>query len=131
MDRHNTRQYEDYFVIRMVCRQLDWQIDASGAAQIGRALILALSGVEAFMLQVESDFYESIMPTGWRNVEIDSATWHELLRSFVWVKELYICGALSQLEELSRALVVSNEGEFYPLPVVNESESCGLTVANW
>ena len=102
-DIYNTPQYEEYFVIRMVCRQLDWQID--GAAQI---CILARFGVKA--LTLESDFYESIMPTEWRNGEIDNATWHELLRSFVGVKELYIqvCCALS--EDLSRSLEMNGVG---------------------
>jgi hypothetical protein len=44
------------------------------------------------------------MPTEWQNGEIDGTTWHELLRSFIGVKELRICDSLS--EELSRALQV-------------------------
>ena len=50
-----------------------------------------------------------MLPTRWGNGEIDGATWHELLRSFIGVNELHICGALSQ--ELARALQVDGVGE--------------------
>ena len=43
-----------------------------------------------------------------RNGAIDSATWHDLLRSFIGVKQLRISNAL--LEELSRALQVDEVG---------------------
>ena len=49
-----------------------------------------------------------MIPTEWQNGEIDGTTWHELLRSFIGVKELYIDDAL--LEELSRALQVDEVG---------------------
>ncbi|KAH9046542.1 hypothetical protein EDB84DRAFT_1466190 [Lactarius hengduanensis] len=48
------------------------------------------------------------MPAEWQNGEIDGTTWHELLRSFIGVKTLHICGGLSK--ELSRALQVSEIG---------------------
>ena len=51
------------------------------------------------------------MLTDWKN---GSATWHELLRSFVELKELYICGALSQ--ERSRALKIDGLGLDRRLP---------------
>ncbi|KAH9033756.1 hypothetical protein EDB85DRAFT_1949693 [Lactarius pseudohatsudake] len=49
-----------------------------------------------------------MMPTEWRNGEIDGTTWHELLRSFTGVNKLRICAALS--EEVSRALQVGEVG---------------------
>jgi len=104
MDHHSTRLYGDdgRFVLRVMNKQLDWQIDC--AAQICSALMPALSGVEKLTL----DFYGLAMPTEWQNGEIDGTTWHELLRSFIVVKELHICGAL--LQELSRALQVDDVG---------------------
>ncbi|KAN0135231.1 hypothetical protein V8E53_007122 [Lactarius tabidus] len=79
---------------------MDWQIDC--ATQICNALMHILFGVEELRLT----FYEVKMPTEWRNGEIDCTTWHELLRVFVGVKELHICGAL--LQEISRALGVDD-----------------------
>jgi hypothetical protein len=90
------------FTLRVMCMQLDWQIDC--AAQICRALIPALSGVQKLTL----DFDGPMMLTEWENGEIDGTTWHELLRSFTGVNGLHICGALSQ--ELSRALRVGQVG---------------------
>ncbi|KAI9432321.1 hypothetical protein H4582DRAFT_2102310 [Lactarius indigo] len=101
-DHHSAQRYDGCFILRVMCKQLDWQIDC--AAQICRALMPALSGVEKLTL----NFYEQVMPTEWQNGEIDGATWHELLRSFAGVKELRICGAL--LEELSRVLEVDEIG---------------------
>ena len=84
------------FNFRVMCNQLDWQIDC--AAQICHALIHALSDLERLGLI----HYHTKIPTEWQNGAVDSSTWHELLRSFIGVKELYIYKAL--LEELSHAL---------------------------
>ena len=84
------------------CKPLDWQIDC--AAQICHALIPTLSGAEKLSLLID---YQEI-PTEMRNGAIDSATWHDLLRGFVWVKKLHIDAALSQ--ELSRALQADEVG---------------------
>ena len=93
---HSTIISDSPFILRVRCKQLDWQIDC--AAQICSALIPALSGVE----QLALDFYDPMMPTEWQNDEIDGTAWNELLRTFVGVKRLHICGGL--LKELSRAL---------------------------
>jgi hypothetical protein len=95
--------------LRVLCKELDWQIDC--AAQICNAIIPALSHIERLDLEC---FYRNI-PTELQNGAIDSTTWHELLRLFVGVTELYIYTAL--LEELSRALLVDEVGlepEFLP-----------------
>jgi hypothetical protein len=89
-------------LLHVMCKQLDWQIDC--AAQVCQALIPALSRVEAFTL----DCNNLEIPTDLQNGGIDSTTWHELLRSFIGVKKLYIDGPLS--EELSRALQVEEVG---------------------
>jgi hypothetical protein len=91
--------FEGPFNFRVKCKPLDWQIDC--AAQICDTLIPALSGVERLKLDYSLDFY---IPTDLQNGGIDSTTWHDLLRSFVGVKELYIEPWL--LVELSRALRV-------------------------
>ena len=90
------------FQFHVKCNQLDWQIDC--AAQICRSLIPALSGVELIRLMC---FHKKI-PTEWQNGAVDGSTWHELLRSFIGVKELYIDKPL--LEELSCALQVDEVG---------------------
>ena len=74
------------------------------SADMQRALMHALSGVQKLKL----DFDGPMIPTEWGNGEIDGTTWHELLRSFIGVNALHICGALSQ--ELSRALQVDEVG---------------------
>ncbi len=89
------------FDLRVMCNQLDWQIDC--AAQVCSALMPALSGVQMLTLVYYAD-----MPTEWQDGEIDGTTWHELLRSFFGVQELRICNSLS--EELSRALEVDEIG---------------------
>ncbi|KAH8989001.1 hypothetical protein EDB86DRAFT_2945141 [Lactarius hatsudake] len=58
-----------------------------------------------------------MIPTEFTNGGVDGAAWHELLRSFIWVKELYICGALSV--ELSRALQADEVG-LWLLPSLQE-----------
>jgi hypothetical protein len=97
---------DECFSLQVTCKQLDWQIDC--AAQICVALMPALSGVE----KVTLNFHEKTLPTEWQNGEIDSSTWHELLRSFIGTKELHICDAFSK--ELSLALqmdeIVSDPG---------------------
>ena len=102
LGHHSTRGYDGPFVLRVICKELDWQIDC--AAQICSALIPALSGVEELTLE----FLGKMMPTELQNGEIDGTTWHELLRSFIGVNELRICSALS--EELSRALQTDEIG---------------------
>jgi hypothetical protein len=90
------------FFFRVLCKQLDWQIDC--AAQICHALIPTLSGVESVTL-----FCDSLeVPTELQNGAIDSTTWHDLLRPFIGVKELDIGREL--LEEFSRALQVDEVG---------------------
>ena len=84
------------------CTPLDWQIDS--AIQICDALIPTLSGVEELSLDLG---YKEI-PTEMRNGTIDSAAWHDLLGSFIGVKNLHIYDALS--EELSHALQVDEVG---------------------
>ena len=101
-NHYNTRQHNGRFALRVMCRQLDWQIDC--AAQICSALMPALFGVEELKLR----FYEQMIPTEWQNDEIDGTTWHELLRAFIGVKKLRLCAALSQ--ELSRALQADDVG---------------------
>jgi hypothetical protein len=91
------------FSLRVMCKQLDWQIDC--AAQICDALIPTLSSVERFMLRY-SNYLQ--IPTEFQNGAIDSTTWHDLLRPFIAVKELHIYNEL--LEELSRALQVDEVG---------------------
>jgi hypothetical protein len=98
----NSARSDEIFVLRVMCKQFDWQIDC--AAQIYNALSPALSGVER--LTLECHYLE--IPTEWQNGAIDSTTWHELLRSFAEVKELQIDDGL--LEELSRALQVDEVG---------------------
>ena len=97
------------FSLYVRCNPLDWQIDC--AAQICDALIPTLSVVEKLSLILS---YQEI-PTDMRNDAIDSATWHDLLRTFVGVKELHIYREL--MEEVSRALQVDEIGldpEFLP-----------------
>jgi hypothetical protein len=94
--------YGGPFTLRVKCKQLDWQIGP--AAQICSALMPALSGVQKLKL----DFYGPMTLTEWENGEIDGTTWHELLRPFVGVNRLHICGALSQ--EVSRALRLDEVG---------------------
>ncbi|KAI9440444.1 hypothetical protein H4582DRAFT_2097302, partial [Lactarius indigo] len=99
---HRLRGHYGRFSLRVRCKQLDWQIDC--AAQVCSALMPALSGVEWLSL----DLYDRRMPTEWQDGEIDGTTWHELLRSFIGVKKLHICGGLT--DELSRALQVDEIG---------------------
>ena len=90
------------FFLCVKCKTLDWQIDCT--AQICHALIPTLSSVEKLSL---IPVYQEI-PTEMRNGAIDNATWHDLLRTFIGVKKLYIRRGLS--EELSRALQVDEVG---------------------
>ena len=94
---------QDYYLIgpfrlAVKCKPVDWQIDC--AAQICHGLIPTLFDVEGLWLK---HAYLPI-PTEMRNGAIDSATWHDLLRSFIGLKKLYI--GQEFLEELSRALQV-------------------------
>ena len=90
------------FILRVMCKQLDWQIDC--AAQICSSLMPTLSDVGSLRLALHGE----MMPTEWQNGEIDGTTWHELLRSFIGMWELIISESLSQ--ELSRALQVDDIG---------------------
>jgi hypothetical protein len=81
------------------CKQLDWQIDC--AAQVCTTLIPTLSGVEQLRLDSVN---EEVMPK-WK---IDSTAWHELLRSFIGLKEVQIQDGL--LQELSRVLEADEVG---------------------
>ena len=96
------RRDETPFLFRVICGRLDWQIGC--AAQICDALIPTLSDVERFRLT----YFHTKIPTALRNGRIDATTWHELLRSFMGVKELYIENELS--DELSRALELGEVG---------------------
>ena len=89
-------------LLRVICKPLDWQIDS--AAQICHGFIPTLSCVEHLRL---NHFYREI-PTELRDGAIDTATWHELLRSFIGLKELYVDKRL--LEELSRVLQADEVG---------------------
>ena len=102
MDHYSSRWFNGRLLLRVMCKQLDWQIDC--ASQICGGLIPSLSGVE----QLTLEFYVKVMPDEWENGEIDGTTWCELLRSFVAVKQLDVCRGL--LEELSRALQVDEVG---------------------
>jgi hypothetical protein len=99
-----------YFSLSIKGEPFDWQINC--AAQISSALLPILSGLEKLNL----DFYRFATPTAWENGEIDSTMWHELLRSFMGVKELVIKSDI--LEKLSCALgldeVVGSDPEFLP-----------------
>jgi hypothetical protein len=116
----NTPEYEGSFILRVVCKQLDWQIDCM--AQISSALMPALSSAEMVVL----GFHESTMPIEWQNGEIDGTTWHELLRPFVGVKVLDIYPALS--EELSRALQLGDVGQ--DLELLPHLQELKYTIAN-
>jgi hypothetical protein len=106
MDKHSTRWRIGHFSLEVRCGQLDQQI--VHAAQICRALIPALSGVEMLRLEVSMELSDPDTPMGYQTGEIDSTTWHELLNPFIGAKELRICPALSQ--ELSRALQEDDVG---------------------
>ena len=96
-------------LLRMICKPLDWQID--GMAQICHGLIPALSCVERLTLNHHEEISSELRDGG-----IDSATWHDLLRSFIGMKELDI-GGNGISEELSHALQVDEVGldpEFLP-----------------
>ena len=98
------------FDLRVRCTPLDWQIDC--AAQICHALIPTLSSVEELSLGGNPG-----KPTELQNGEIDSTTWHDLLRSFVGVKKLYIYYYTLVNKELSLALQadeVGSDPEFLP-----------------
>ena len=99
---HISQQSDQPFSLHVMCEQLDWQIDC--AAQICSMLIPAISDVERFTI----DFYEKTLPSELQDGGIDCTTWLELLRSFIGVKELHVCGGL--LEELSKALQLDEVG---------------------
>ncbi|KAF8269995.1 hypothetical protein EI94DRAFT_1724050 [Lactarius quietus] len=121
---HDSRRSDKPFSLFVRCKQLDWQIDC--AAQICSGLIPALSGVERLVL----DFHYWTMPTEWENGEIDGTTWHELLRSFIGVKQLNVDHGL--LEEISRALQVDEVGS-HPgfLPELQQITAAGDLFASF
>ena len=89
------------FSLHVICKPLDWQLDC--IAQICHAFIPALSRVEYLSLSIGVDIPSEL----WHGA-IDSATWHDLLRSFIGVKKLQVGPRL--LGELSRALQVGEVG---------------------
>ena len=90
--------------LRVICNSnpLDWRFDC--AAQICQALLHALSRIEDLRLYYKD---QELTAELWYGT-IDSATWHNLLRSFIGLKCLCIDEGL--LEELSRALEVDGVG---------------------
>ena len=92
------------FFMQVMCQPLDWQIDCATQICTALAPALVVSDVGQFIL----DFSSYISPDKWLDYEIDGATWHELLRSFIGMKELHIGTEL--LEELARALRVDEVG---------------------
>ena len=97
------------FLLRVMCDQLNWKVNY--AAQICHALKFALSGVEELTLYLyrDQDLWDNWIRTELRNGAIDSAAWHDLLMSFVSLKELRIY-YYALLGELSRALQVDEVG---------------------
>ena len=95
--------FDGPFFIKVTCEPLDWQIGC--AAQICTALAPALlvSDVGQFILDVSIH-----TPAKWLDYDIDDENWHELLRSFVGMRELRIGTWL--LEELSRVLQMDEVG---------------------
>ena len=87
---------------RIICTSLAWKVVC--AAQICHGLIPALSCVEKLTLYCKDRDISSELRYG----AIDSATWHNLLRSFIGMKGLHIDKRL--LEELSHALQVDEVG---------------------
>ena len=70
------------------------------------ALIPALSSVKQLTLYL--DYRHT--PIEYWNIATNSATWHDLLRSFIGVKMLYINHGGGLLKDLSRALQVDEVG---------------------
>ena len=101
MDQHRTPWDVGHFVLGVMCRQIDQQINY--AVEVCRALSPAISGVER--LRLELGFGKTLEGL---TSETDSTTWQELLRPFVAVKELRICPELS--EELTWALQENDIG---------------------
>ncbi|KAN0133875.1 hypothetical protein V8E53_008307 [Lactarius tabidus] len=101
-DYNSSMWFDPPLHVRVMCKQLDWQIDC--AAQIFHELIPALSSVEQFTFR----FHPFQIPTELQNGAIESTTWHELLRPFIGVDQLHIYPGLT--EELSRALQVDEVG---------------------
>ena len=94
------------FLLRVDC--LRWDLNMDCAAQICTVLISALCSVERLVLELN---HCMVLEIG----EIGRRTWHELLRPFIGIKALYLCGGF--LEELSGALQVDEIGsdpEFLP-----------------
>jgi hypothetical protein len=93
-----------HFCMDVRCKPLDWQIDC--AVQICTALAPAL--LVSDVGQIILDVFNYLTPDKWLEYEIDDSTWHELLRSFVGMKELRIKTRL--LEELARVLQMDGVG---------------------
>ena len=108
MDKCSTPWRIGSFFLSVRSKQLNQQI--LHAIHIFRALILALSGVETLRLGMDDR-----IPVEEQTSEVNSTTWHDLLRPFIGAKELRICPPLSQ--ELSWALQeddVGSDPEFLP-----------------
>ena len=104
------RGYSDSgFTLKVMCKPLGWQSDC--VAQICGALMSVLSGHENLIINRRVlPLNELLMTNEEYDIDdtIDSTTWHELLRSFVSVKELHIGYEFSV--GLSRALEVDEIG---------------------
>ncbi|KAF8269957.1 hypothetical protein EI94DRAFT_1724000 [Lactarius quietus] len=97
---HDSRLHDEPFSLSVRCEQYDSQINC--AAQVC-ALIPTLSRVERLVLDL-SHWIIRI----WGNGEIDDATWHELLRPFIGVRQLELHEGL--VIELARALQLNEVG---------------------
>ena len=92
------------FLLRVMCDQLNSQIKC--ASQICDSLTLALSGVEKLTLYRHQNYWER---TELRDGAVECATaWHDLLRSFIAVRELHINNW--PMEDLAHALQVDGVG---------------------
>jgi hypothetical protein len=116
---------DGFFFLQVMCKPLDWQIDC--ATQLCGTLTPALlvSNVWRLTLVVNHHYDTShdltmpvmplapswtsqMSPATWLHSEIDETMWHELLRSFIGVKELRIHGNSSEV--LARTLQLEEVG---------------------
>jgi hypothetical protein len=99
------------FILRVMCKPRDWQIDC--AMQICGALMPTLTCVKKLTLsptfnRPSNVWHRIVVNLDKQDYEIDGTTWHELLRTFVGVKVLFIDQKFC--DELSRALEVDEIG---------------------
>ena len=92
------------FSLRVICESLNWKIHS--VTQICHEIIPTLCYVEQLLLCYS--YYDKIA-TELRNRAIDSAMWHDLLRSFVEVQSLSMYQLMLE-KEISRALRVDEVG---------------------